>query len=212
LKAEQVDEQVIEGMVASEGIAVGPLILWDHAVVCNRLAGDVAAERAAFTASIASACKEISILIADLDEMPAEIMEFHLAMLEDEDFLRPAEKAIDQGIAADNAWRQICDAEIRNYANSDSEYLAARVNDLRDIRDRVLRVFADDQDNGGQSFPDGGVVFAQDMTPSAFLGFDWTSLAGTALRGGSPTSHVSILARARSADARGRGWPGYSVK
>jgi phosphotransferase system enzyme I (PtsI) len=40
-------------------------------------------------------------------------------------------------------------------------------------------------------------VIAKDLTPSGFLDLDWDRIGGAAILGGSPTSHVSILARAR---------------
>jgi phosphoenolpyruvate-protein phosphotransferase (PTS system enzyme I) len=40
-------------------------------------------------------------------------------------------------------------------------------------------------------------VLAEDMTPSAFLSFDWPRLGGAALVAGSRASHVAMLARAR---------------
>jgi len=192
------EEQVLYGLVASEGIAVGPLMHWSHTLVYNRTAGSVSEEEILLNASIVTARNEVTALIATLDEMSAEIMEFQLAMLEDEDFLQPVATAIKQGVATDAAWRQVCDAEIRDYADSDSEYLAARVDDLRDIRDRVLRIIAGRPAGDRQDLPAGGVVFAQDLKPSEFLAFDWKRLSGAALRSGSPTSHVSILARARA--------------
>ncbi len=191
------EEQVLYGLVASKGIAVGPLVHWSHSLVCNRCAGNETEEEILLNASIATAHTEVTALMATLDEISAEIMEFQQAMFEDEDFLHPVKIAIKQGVAADAAWRQMCDAEIRDYANSDSEYLAARVDDLRDIRDRVLRIISGGQTHGNQDLAPGGVVFAQDLTPSEFLAFDWQHLSGAALRSGSPTSHVSILARAR---------------
>src|SRR5262249_42021516 len=43
----------------------------------------------------------------------------------------------------------------------------------------------------------GAVLFAEDMPPSLFLETDWSGGGGLALAGGSPSSHLAILARAR---------------
>ena len=45
--------------------------------------------------------------------------------------------------------------------------------------------------------PEGGILVAPDLTPSLFLELDWKCHRGAAICGGSPTSHVAILARAR---------------
>jgi phosphotransferase system enzyme I (PtsI) len=43
----------------------------------------------------------------------------------------------------------------------------------------------------------GAVFLAEDLPPSRFLSWDWSKGGGVALIGGSPTSHVAMLARAR---------------
>ena len=48
-----------------------------------------------------------------------------------------------------------------------------------------------------QSVPAGTVLVGEDLPPSRFLGIDWSRAAAIALAGGSPTSHVAMLARAR---------------
>lgn len=190
-------ELVLKGVIGADGIAVGPLVHWRQMQALDRVPGSSTEERKIFNASIATARTEISTLMQGLDEVAFEIMEFQLAMLEDDDFLAPVLEEITQGLAADVAWEHLCAAEIQEYVESGSEYLAERVDDLRDIRDRVLRAMAGATTTEAQPFVQGGIIFTQDLTPSQFLAFDWDILGGLAIRGGSPTSHVSILARAR---------------
>jgi phosphotransferase system enzyme I (PtsI) len=49
-----------------------------------------------------------------------------------------------------------------------------------------------------QAIPPGAVIAAPDLPPSRFLEIDWSAGGGLALEQGSPTSHVAMLARARS--------------
>jgi phosphotransferase system enzyme I (PtsI) len=92
------------------------------------------------------------------------------------------------------AWRAALDAQVDDYANAEDEYFRARSADLADLRDRVLRILSGAQQ---QSVPAGTVLVALDLPPSRFLGIDWKAGAAIALAGGSPTSHVALLARAR---------------
>jgi phosphotransferase system enzyme I (PtsI) len=75
--------------------------------------------------------------------------------------------------------------------------MAARAADLADLRDRVLSALRGGDPAWAVAPPEGGVLLADDIGPSAFLALDWSRLGGAALGGGSPTSHVAILARAR---------------
>ncbi len=188
-------ERVLEGVAASSGLAIGP-VMHPSAVATDRIAGGIDEEAAALQAALDQACEELFALMDSGDKLAAEILEFQTMLLEDEDLIGPVSLRISGGEAADRAWRAVLDAEIADYVRSEDEYLSARASDLADLRDRVLCAMA------GVSIeikdtPEAAILVADDLTPSAFLGFDWSRLGGVALFGCSPTSHVAILARAR---------------
>ena len=85
--------------------------------------------------------------------------------------------------------------EIAEYRQSGGGTLAARADDLADLRDRVLRAQHGSAPSPGQ-IPPGSILVAADLTPSAFSAWIGSG-AGAVSLGGSPVSHVSILARAR---------------
>src|SRR4029450_6065591 len=66
--------------------------------------------------------------------------------------------------------------------------------DLKDMRDRVLRHLAGNAAHLAQA---GAILIGDDVPPSLFLEADWSRGGAIALRQGSPSSHVAILARAR---------------
>jgi phosphotransferase system enzyme I (PtsI) len=189
-------ERRLVGIPASGGLAAGPAHVIARAAGVRRRAGTPAAERAALAAALASAGEAIRALRAAEGGEAAEILEFQEVLLEDEELTGPAFAAIAGGVAADEAWRAVLDREITDYAGADDAYMAARADDLADLRERVLAALA-----GGAAVaalpPEGAVVVAEELTPSGFLALDWTRLGGAAVGGGSPTSHVAILARAR---------------
>ena len=77
---------------------------------------------------------------------------------------------------------------------SDDDYFRARAADLKDMRDRVLRHLAG---NGARLAQAGAILIGDDVPPSLFLEADWSKGGAIALRQGSPSSHVAMLARAR---------------
>jgi phosphoenolpyruvate-protein phosphotransferase (PTS system enzyme I) len=184
------------GRTASIGFAHGPFVRIDGAANGGRIAGAPKDEESAFRAALAAAGGQIAALATAAGGDAAQILEFQVALLDDEDFLDPIFAAIAESVPAHAAWAATLDAQIVDYQAAPDEYLRARASDLIDLRDRVLRTL-----RGGGSealkIPDGAVVCADDLPPSRFLEIDWSKGGGLALLHGSPTSHVAMLARAR---------------
>ena len=187
----------LTGRAAAPGLAIGPVTVLRDAVAKRTNFGDPAQEAAALKAAIAAASADIAGLIATVRGEAAEILEFQVAMLEDDALAEGAYDAISVGIAADHAWRSALDAEIAGYHAADDEYFRGRAADLIDIRDRVLAHL------GGEgtvaTISGDSVVAGHDISPSIFLAVDWTRGGAIALAAGSPSSHVAMLARARGA-------------
>lgn len=183
-----------KGVIASDGLFAGPLLRLDEVRIDCRPSGDPAAETVALSEAIAEAIAAIAALMEQADKTAAEILGFQLAMLEDEALAAPAQAAIAEGVAADAAWAQTMNAEIAGYEQAEDEYFRARSADLKDIRDRVLRGLASD---GKTKIPSGAVLFGRDIAPTRFLETDWSAGGAILLTGGSATSHVAMLARAR---------------
>ncbi|WP_029078455.1 phosphoenolpyruvate--protein phosphotransferase [Bradyrhizobium sp. th.b2] len=184
------------GRTASIGFAHGPLVRVDAGAAGERVAGTLVEEALALRNAIDVASGQIADLAASAGGEAAQILEFQVALLEDEDLIEAIFGSIGEGRPADIAWRSTLDAHIADYNSAPDDYLKARSSDLADLRDRVIHVLRGDQ---GQplKIPSGGVVCADDLPPSRFLEIDWSGGGGLALLRGSPTSHVAMLARAR---------------
>lgn len=187
---------VFKGRAASLGFAKGPLVRVGGAPAPHRARGSSRDEERALRAACAATGRRIAGLAAAAGGDAAEILEFQLALLEDDGLLGPVFAAIVGGVPADEAWSHCWGEQIAVYRAAPDEYLRARAADLIDLRDRVLVAL-----NGGTEalveIPVGAVVCADDLPPSRFLEIDWSAGGGVALMHGSPTSHVAMLARAR---------------
>jgi phosphoenolpyruvate-protein phosphotransferase (PTS system enzyme I) len=187
-------EMRFSGLPASAGFARGRIFCAaksERGTYVRRKSAD--AEYAHLVHSIETAMELTVDMMSRASGDPAEILEFQVAMMGDETFWDAARELIETGKAADLAWSEVLDQEIENYAQSEEEYFRARTADLTDIRDRVLQALRGDSE---LSIPAGTIYLADDITPSAFLFHDWTG-GGIALRQGSTTSHVAMLARQR---------------
>lgn len=184
------------GRTASIGFAHGPLVRVDAGTNGERIAGSLVEEALDLRKAIDAASGQIAELAAIAGGEAAQILEFQVALLEDEDFIEAIFTAISEGDAADVAWRSALDEQIADYNSAEDEYLKARCSDLADLRDRIISIL---RGGGGEApkIPSGAVVCADDLPPSRFLEIDWSTGGGLALLRGSPTSHVAMLARAR---------------
>ena len=189
-------QQTVEriGRPASPGVAAGPLVLIGEVRAQRAPTGDSRRERDDLAAAIERVIVAIRMLAGQVDAEAAAILEFQVAMLEDSELVSPAYERIAGGADASAAWSAAMADQTKTYEDAADEYFRARVADLRDLRDEVLRHLTGD---AGQDLPEGSVIAGEDVTPSRFLAVDWSRGGGIALFGGSPSSHVAMLARAR---------------
>jgi len=192
-------EKRFAGRPASPGIALGvlfPVRVGTHARVAS---GAPESEAHALRSAIGAARSDLKDLIDRSTGDAAEILEFQVAMLEDEVLAEPAFSAIVTGCTADHAWLDAMQSEIGGYEGSDDEHFRARAADLHDLRDRVLAHLTGSTIDA--VVPPGAIVAAIDLAPSRFLAIDWSRGGALVLTAGSTTSHVAMLARSRGIPA-----------
>ncbi|MBS7537813.1 phosphoenolpyruvate--protein phosphotransferase [Ancylobacter lacus] len=190
-------ETRLQGRSASPGLAAGPVVLLAAPRAAARPALDPDAAAGALRRAMSRAAGEIAALVATSEPAAADMLGFQLALLEDDALAEGAFHAISLGVPAELAWQQALDAEIAGYEAAEDEYFRARAADLMDVRDRVLDALAGGDSGAGSGAAASGIVAAHDLPPSRFLGMDWSAGGAILLAGGSPTSHVAMLARSR---------------
>jgi phosphotransferase system enzyme I (PtsI) len=183
------------GRPASPGFAAGPLVVQAERTSGRRRAGTPADERAALTAALATAATDLAALATSASGDAADILEFQIALIEDDALSGPAMDAIKGGTPAERAWADAIGVLIADYEATEDDYFRARAADLRDLSERVAMALSGEA-QAGLTLPEGAVLFATDLAPSRFLSADWSG-RGIALSAGSATSHVAMLARAR---------------
>jgi phosphotransferase system enzyme I (PtsI) len=187
----------LRGRAAAPGLAAGRISKLGNGVAKTSSFGSPEAERAALKQAIANAASELRALGGSQSREVAQILEFQLTLLEDEDLCAPAFAEIGVGVPAGQAWARALDTQIADYKAANDEYFRARASDFIDIRDRVSRALPRES-NAAPVLPEGAILVADDLAPSPFLEIDWMRGAGIALKAGSATSHVATLARARA--------------
>jgi phosphocarrier protein len=191
---------VLHGVCAAPGLVGGPLFRL-NAISLPVDAGqhDPQQQQQVLDAARSQVRSEIEHTLAQAkkhkDTAEEAIFAAHLALLEDPALLVAASQTVAQGTAATHAWSQAIDAQCEVLQQTGSTLLAERANDLRDLKQRVLRALLGDTRH--YDVPAGAIVAAHELTPSDLLQLSQQGVAGLCMAEGGATSHVAILARGK---------------
>jgi len=127
-------------------------------------------------------------------EDEAAVFDAHIQFLEDPTIEDAVETMIADGGPAPNAVDAVFGEHIEQFEGMDGR-MAERADDLRDVRDRLLRLLTDGERVGLGDLPADSVVLAERLTPSDTAQLDPERVAGFATVTGGRTSHAAIFAR-----------------
>ncbi len=166
----------------------GPAVLWE------RTSSDKAVR--SFEDAYAVVSGQLSALA---EENP--IFEAHLEMLQDPMVTDTVQANMAAGMQPLKALDSAGNAIASMFAGIDDEYLAARVDDVRDIF-RRLRDAMTGNSSPQAEFPEGGILVAEELLPSDTSKIDFSKVRGILCAKGSTTSHVCIIARSKGVPIR----------
>jgi phosphoenolpyruvate-protein phosphotransferase len=195
-----VDPNLITGVTASSGLAVGEIYQVRHEEIDVKENAEDSPdrERRRLDNALDKASGQIEALRAQLhghkEQTKAAIFAAHAELLEDPDLLEIATSAIAKGKSAAFAWKSAVKTHVDRLAALRNELLAQRANDLRDIGERVLEILMGIK-REKPSYPENAVLVAEDLTPSDTAAMERGRVMGFATVRGGATSHVAILAR-----------------
>ncbi len=194
----------LTGIAASPGYALGPIHTIRLATIVPRRRAvavkDVPVEIERFRVAVEKAreqIRELSLrLSSELGADEGAILSSQLLILEDEMVWDATLAAIRlERINAEAAFaRTVGDLAARFLEIEDATF-RDRVNDLRDVEQRVLRGFADGAEAGPVSPAVPSVISARNLTPSDTAALGRHNVLGFVMDEGGNTSHVAILAR-----------------
>ncbi|MCZ9294405.1 phosphoenolpyruvate--protein phosphotransferase [Corynebacterium meitnerae] len=189
------NRHVFHGTGVSAGIACGPAVLVAPAVgvdlhepACTDPEADGQRVRAAFDDVAAS-------LLARAENAPeaSPILEATATLAKD----RALAKAVDKELAAGTGVTAAVHAAVEVYAQKLRDlggYMAQRVTDLYDIRDRTIARLRDLPEPGVPPLRRPSVLVAHDLAPAEAALLDPVMVLGLVTEIGGPTSHTAILA------------------
>jgi multiphosphoryl transfer protein len=191
--------EVLTGVPASAGVAVGEAhhLHGTFAPPPERAVDTPARERERLDDAIGSARTAIErdrdTVGARAGKAEAAIFDAHLALLDDEALLEPAERAIGAGVTAERAYYDAALQVADRYRALEEPLLRERATDVLDVGRRVVGGLTGEAAAGPALT---GIVLAGELTPADAAALDPENVTGIATAHGTATAHAAILARA----------------
>jgi phosphoenolpyruvate-protein phosphotransferase len=194
--------QKLQGIPASDGIAIGPVFIYqpEAPLVERRFIIDPAAEIARLNAALAIANQDLLALKAKTEAAvgseEAQIFEVHRMFLEDPAFAGAIKEAIETDkINAEAALAQTVNMWVAQFEALEDDYFRQRAADIQDVGQRLLWLLTG---VGGSSLANlsvPAIIVAADLTPSDTATVDRNLVLAFCTATGGATSHTAILSR-----------------
>jgi multiphosphoryl transfer protein len=192
------DWGVLNGVAASEGVAIGPAFRYADSSLTVELKSveEPAVECERFCAAVAAAAEQVSSVLQAVPDEAKAIMKVHRLMLADLVFQKQVCEYIQvERINAEAALMKVCCEYKRLLTGSGGAVFAQRAVDVDDIARRILSVL---RGSTGETVcqPEVPVILvARDLGPAEVLGLNLRYILGICLAEGGSAAHTSILAR-----------------
>lgn len=192
----------MKGIGVSAGMAYAKAYLVENDVKIERYEiRDIAKELQKFSAAVEKAKKQIEGVkkeaAEDCGEENAEIFEFQILMLENEDFVKEIKNYVEGfKVNSEYALDQITDTWIKQFSQLDNVYLKERTIDVIDVSKRLKSILQGRAPKSIDEMTEESIIVADDLTPSQTIGLNRKKTKGLAIAHGGSTSHTAIIARA----------------
>ncbi len=187
-----VDAGALAGVSAAPGLAIGPACWLRVAMPDVPTSGEgVAIERDRLAAGLAAVLTTLSE--ASAAGLLGGVLTAHRAILDDPELRAHADVAIADGMSAAAAIMTAAETQAARLRASGNARIVERADDIRDVALRVVHAIMGTK-AASLSIPQGAIVLADDLLPSQLATIEAERVAGFAVAGGGPTSHVAILA------------------
>ncbi len=206
-----VSERVVEGLGVSPGIGIGVAYVCESGgarIPEYRIRpADVEAEQRRLREAVLRARRQLGRLRAKTRERVAArdwaadeviyLLDAYMMMLKDSRLLRGAyariaAERVNAEAAVQSEVTAICDG----FRTMQDAYLSARVEDIREVGNRLIAQLTREPGKPLFSIPHGSVIIAEELTPAETAQLDPEHVVGIAAQMGGAQGHTAILARA----------------
>lgn len=201
-------ERRIQGLAAAPGIAIGPahvrgyddIDIPEYTIAKRKIPKEI--ER--LDRAVAVARRQIRALQDRTKKMQGAageelslLFDAYLAMLEDSRLVRGARAMIETDqINAESAVNAQLNELAQQFEAMEDAYIAARLDDIREVGTRLLRNLTRRPDKTNFELPKGSILIAEQLSPADMAQIDPERVQAVAATLGGMAGHTAIMARA----------------
>jgi phosphotransferase system enzyme I (PtsI) len=206
------NERVVDGLGVSPGIGIGTAYVCESGTPripeYHIRPADVEAEQRRLREAVLRARRQLGRLRTKTlgrlksrtdgaSEDVLYLLNAYSMMLKDSRLLRGAHTRIgSERINAEAAIHAEVTAICDSFRTMQDAYLSARVEDIREVGNRLVAQLTREADKPLSAIPRGSILVAEELTPAETAQLDPEHVAGIAAQAGGPQGHTAILARA----------------
>jgi len=199
----------LEGLALAPGRASGTAVLHRPRVGVERLVSDdPESERRRLAVAVTALQGQLDALLdrpdIAVDGEHRDVLEAYRMFAHDRGWLKRIDEAILSGLTAEAAVQKAQDDNRARMAQATDPYLRERLLDLDDLTNRLLQHLIGREGPDVPALAPDTVLVARSLGPSELLNYDPARLRAVLLEEGSPTAHVTIVARSLGVPLVGR--------
>ena len=200
LSSSQVDGSICKGVRAAPGLGWGRAeILTDIRSPASFTPENLDEEDLRLESALHTAIERLKVLASGSDEA-SEIFSAQIGLLDDPEVQRECKELVAKGLNAEQALFSTIEDQIKTLIQLDNELIAGRAADLRDVRQRVLRILRK-QPQDISNLPEGCVIVVDELVPSVAAALHTDRIQAVLASQGGAFSHGAIIARAKGIPA-----------
>ena len=200
----------LNGQSFANGLAVGRAVFHEPKIEITHLVSeDVTVERQRLQDGFDTMRTQLDHLIASVEvgttDEHREILEAYKMFAYDKGWQARISASVETGLTAEAAVEKI-QLEIKaRMLKTHDPYLRERLSDLEDLSNRLIRILMGySGKDEHEHLAEDSIVIAKSMGPAELLDYNRKFIKGIILEEGSPTAHVTIVARAIGIPVLGR--------
>lgn len=204
------EQTTLEGRKLADGLAVGKAVFHEPKVEISALLTD---DKGFEEERLKKAFTEMRHELDTLMQAPdlslfgdhREVLEAHKMLTSGGGWKRRIREALETGLTAEAAVEKNLQDMQAQFRQMKDPYLKERLHDLEDVSNRLIRILMGFVgEKAHHKLTEDSILVARSMGPAELLDYDRTYLKGIVLEEGSPTAHVTIVARALGIPMLGR--------
>ena len=193
--------ETLKGRSISPGLGIGRAMRHDPDVPAAKFfSTDPEEEMLRLAIALQKLRASIDTMLAgdasDLGDDPLDIMEAYRMLANDPGWATRLSEGVKSGLSAEAAVDRARREHRAKLESARDPYLRARLNDLEDLDNRLLRILGGGDGNGHIADATGAVLVARRLGPAELLEYSSVGLAALILEEPAATSHAAIVARA----------------